>query len=193
MREVAGRLAEAGYVALAADMHGAGRYYGGLQDWAAIMAPYSLDPALLRARTVAWYELLKARPEVDAARVGAIGYCFGGQAVLELARSGADAKAVVSYHGTLTTADPARSGEVKAQVAIYTGALDPFAPRAHVDAFRDEMEAAGVRWHITEYGGVYHSFTDPHWQESGMEGLAYDSLADRLSWAGTEQLLGALL
>jgi dienelactone hydrolase len=193
VRKVAQRLAESGYVALATDMHGGGRFYGGKQDWGTIMAPYGADPDLLRSRTIAWFEWLRSRPEVDADRIGAMGYCFGGQCVLELARSAADVKVVVSLHGTLRTAKPAEAGAVKGQVVIYAGELDPFAPRKDIDAFQDEMNAAGARWHITVFGGVYHSFTDPIAAESGLEGLGYDPLADRLSWAGTEALLGALL
>jgi dienelactone hydrolase len=115
------------------------------------------------------------------------------QCVLELARSGADVKAVVSYHGILTTAMPAKAGAVKAHVAVYTGAKDPYAPREHVDALQDEMIAAGARWQITVFGAAYHAFTDPDAAVKSVSGLAYDPLADRLSWAGTEALLDALL
>ncbi len=193
MREVARRLATGGYVALATDMYGGGLYHPEPQAAGVVLTPLWKDPELLRSRVLAWCDLLRSRPDVDGNRLGAIGYCFGGQCVLELARSGADMKAVVSYHGILKTATPARPGAVKAQVAVYTGARDPYAPRSEVDAFRDEMITAGARWQITEFGEVYHSFTDPGAGEDGLAGLAYDQLADRVSWAGTEALLAELL
>jgi dienelactone hydrolase len=193
MREVAGRLARRGYVALATDMYGGGAYGATSDDAGALLGPLWQNPDLLRARVIAWYELLKARPEVDATRVAAIGYCFGGQCVLELARSGADAKCVISYHGILTTAKPAQPGAVKAHVAVYTGAKDPYAPRGEVDAFRDEMVAAGAHWQLTEFGDAYHAFTDPHAAAASMPGLGYDPLAEAVSWAGTLALLDAFL
>jgi len=112
--------------------------------------------------------------------------------VLELARSGADVKVVVSYHGILTTSMPAKAGTVQAQVAVYTGAKDPYALREHVDALRDEMIAAGARWQITVFGDACHAFTDPN-AAATLSGLAYHPLADKVSWAGTVTLLGALL
>ena len=156
-------------------------------------APLFADPHLVRGRVAAWFELLKARPEVDPGRIGAIGYCFGGQCVLDLARSGADVKVVVSYHGLLQTALPAPPGGIKAQIVVYSGAKDPYVPREVVSAFQDEMLAAEARWQITVFGEAYHSFTDPDAGQMGLPGLAHDPLAERLSWAGTEILLESLL
>ena len=113
--------------------------------------------------------------------------------VLELARSGADVKAVVSNHGILKTANPAEPDAVRAHVAVYTGACDPFVPRNDVEAFRAEMIAAQARWQITEFGGAFHAFTDPDADRQDISGLAYDRIADRISWAGTEALLAELL
>jgi dienelactone hydrolase len=193
MLRTAQRLAQLGYVAVATDMYGGGIYHSDPQAAGASLAPLWQDPPLLRSRVVAWHELLKARPDVAAERIAAIGYCFGGQCVLELARSGADLQAVVSYHGILTTSMPAIAGAVKAHVAVYTGALDPYAPREHVEALRDEMVAAGARWQITVFGEACHAFTDPNAAATPLSGLAYDPLADRISWAGTEALLQTLL
>ena len=186
--DIAARLAGLGYLAVAADMYGehadisapakAGAYYG------ALLAV----PERLRARTAAWYDTVAARADVDASRIAAIGYCFGGKCVMELARSGRDVKAAVSYHGLLTTHAPARPGDIKGHVAAYCGADDPFGPHAETDAFRLEMIAAGARWQITEFGQVAHGFTDPA-AEGGMPGIEYDALADRTSWAGTLALL----
>ncbi len=187
------KLAELGYIALATDMFGDGVYNP--TDITAITACFSPfhDPDLIRARTLAWFETLKSRPEVDPARIAAIGYCFGGQCVLELARAGADVKAVVSYHGLLTTNRPAQRETLKAQVVAYNGALDPNAPPAHTAQFRQEMIDAAAKWHITEFGNSYHGFTDVDSGCLPLPGIAYDPLADAISWAGTLALLKTLL
>jgi dienelactone hydrolase len=192
VRESARLLAQEGYLALATDMYGDGIFHEDPSGAGASLGPLWKDPQLLRSRVVAWYEWLKQRPEVAADRIAAIGYCFGGQCVLELARSGADVKAVVSYHGILTTAMPAKAGIVGAHVAVYTGADDPYAPRKHVEDFQDEMQEAGARWQIMNFGRCCHAFTDTHIR-SDLPGLAYDPIADKVSWAGTLALLNAVL
>lgn len=192
-RRAARKLAEAGYVALASDMLGGARYSTDSVKTGEAAMPLLNDPALVRARTTAWFEWLRARPEVAPARMAVIGYCFGGQCVLELARSGADVKLVVSYHGTLKTTKPAQPGSVKAEAVIYTGGKDPYAPPEDVAALRDEMVAAGARWQITVFGEGYHSFTDPAAGDTDYPGLAYDPFLEKLSWAGTEVLLESLL
>jgi dienelactone hydrolase len=192
VREAIVRLAQEGYVAVATDMYGGGAYSENHTLIAELVRPLWADPDFLRARVVAWYELLKAQEEIDDSRLAAIGYCFGGQCVLELARSGADVKAVVSFHGLLSAARPARPGSVKAQVTVYTGAKDPHAPSDHVNALREEMTAAGARWQVTEFGEAYHAFTDPD-ADTPHTGRAYDVLADRVSWAGALALLDSVL
>ena len=189
VREVACRLAELGYVALATDMYGGGVFHTDRKATGDAVAPLWTDPQLLRSRVVAWFETLRALPDVDPARLAAIGYCFGGHCVLELARSGADVKAVVSYHGILKTALPARPGEVRAHIAVYTGAKDPYAPAEQVEAFCQEMVSAGARWQIMTFGEASHAFTDPTSTSSAIPGLAYDEIAHRVSWAGTLALL----
>lgn len=187
------RLADLGYLAVATDMYGveantaspeaAGQYYADLLE----------NPQLLRDRCVAWFDAVAARSDVDASRIAAIGYCFGGRCVLELARSGADVKAVASYHGILTTHAPAVPGAIKGEVAAWCGRDDPFAPPAEIEELRQELVASGARFHITEFAGVAHSFTDPDAAAMGMPGIAYDALADRVSWAGTLAMLETLL
>jgi dienelactone hydrolase len=191
-KERAVRLAELGYVAIATDMYGNGAHADDPAGTGDLMVPLISNPTLLRSRVTAWYETLKARPEVDPGRLAAIGFCFGGQNVLELARTGADVKAVVSYHGLLSTALPAERGAIKAQVVSYTGAKDPFAPLSDVEAFQKEMAAAEAQWHLTVFGNTYHSFTDPDAHLSTIEGLKYDPLAERISWNGTLTLLEAV-
>lgn len=193
-RTRANALAEKGYVALATDMYGDGAFFSDPGGMAAPFAALQATPQTLRARVLAWYDALKRLPEVDPERIGAIGFCFGGQCVLELARSGADVKAVVSYHGLLQTAMPARSGAISGCVAVYTGEKDPYVPRENVEAFRNEMIAAEAHWQLTVFGNAYHSFTDPEADpNAGIAGIRYDPLADKLSWEGTLTLLAAAL
>jgi dienelactone hydrolase len=194
VRQRALELAEAGYVALVTDMYGNGFYSDVPEEGGAYMVALEHAPETLRARVLRNLETLKAQPGVDAGRIGAIGYCFGGQCVLELARSGADVRSVVSFHGLLTTKLPARPGAVRAKIVVLTGALDPYAPLEHVQGFQDEMTAAGADYHVTIYGTALHQFTDP--SASGMTtvpGVKYDPLLSRLSWAQATAMLDATL
>jgi len=188
-----GRLAGLGYLAVATDMYGPEIQQGGAEGTGLAYMSFHENPALLRSRVVKWFETVAARPDVDRSRIAAIGYCFGGMCVLELARSGADLKAVVSYHGILTTHAPARKGEVKCDVAAYCGAHDPYAPMDTIDGLRRELVAAEARHHIMIFGDAAHSFTDPDAAVMGMEGIEYNAIADKVSWAGTLALLETLL
>ena len=191
MREKVSALARLGYAAVATDMYGGGVYHADPQASGQSLVALLKDPERLRARALAWHERLKRRPEVDPQRIAAIGFCFGGLCVLELARSGADVKAIVSYHGLLTTSMPAQRGAVKGRVAIYTGGKDPYAPPEHVEALRRELVAADARFQLTVFDDAYHAFTDPQADAMGRAGIAYDRIADRVSWAGTVALLEA--
>jgi dienelactone hydrolase len=183
------RLAEEGYVAFAADMFGDRRQARNLQEVANLVGGLRNDPETLRARGRAALATLAALPQVDAARLGAIGFCFGGSVVLELAREGADLKAVVSFHGVLTTKVPAVSGDVKASVLVCTGADDPLAPPEQVAAFEDEMRSADVRdWQVISYGNTLHGFTNPAADGSMMRTALYSEQADRRSWASMRSL-----
>jgi dienelactone hydrolase len=196
MREKVRRLAELGYVAVATDMYGGGiDYHSDPKSGGTLMQDLLTPPQRLRARAVAWYEQVKARPEVDPRSVAAIGFCFGGLCVLELARSGADVKAIVSFHGLLSTSMPALPGAVHGLVAVYTGGKDPYAPPEHVTALQQEMAAAGARFQITVFSDACHAFTDPNAAAMaiGRAGIAYDRIADQVSWAGTVALLEATL
>ncbi|HMO67711.1 MAG TPA: dienelactone hydrolase family protein [Novosphingobium sp.] len=192
-KDIGPKLAALGYLAICADMYGAEADISSSAGHGAQFLRFQQDGNLLRSRVVAWFDAVRARNDVDAARVAAIGYCFGGQCVLELARSGADAKAVVSYHGVLTTHAPAEAGAVKAHVAFYCGANDPFAPMADITALRKEMEAAGASYAVTVFGDAAHGFTDPHAASFGMEGIEYNAMADKVSWAGTLAILDQVL
>lgn len=157
-------LAAQGYVVLCADMHGLDRRPTGKEVPAEFLAPLAADPAETRARVNAALDVLTAaateRGIGNAKLRAAFGYCFGGANVLDLARSGADVAAVVSFHGDLTSHREAKAGEVKAAVLVVHGADDPIAPKAHRDAFESEMRAAGARWTLLNFGNVFHSFTD---------------------------------
>jgi dienelactone hydrolase len=193
MRERVDRLVGLGYVGVATDMYGGGQYHADPAGAGAPMTALLNAPQRLRARAVAWYEQIKARPDVDPRRVAAIGFCFGGLCVLELARSGADVRAVVSYHGLLKALMPADAGAFRGQIAIYSGAKDPYAPAEDVETLRREMTGAGAQFRITVFNEACHAFTDPHAAEIGRAGIAYDAIADRVSWAGTVALLEATL
>jgi dienelactone hydrolase len=185
--ETAQALADAGYMGLGVDMYGDGAFssYTDADDTGAKFAALTADPGLLRARANAWLDHARTLPGADPRRIAAIGYCFGGLCVLELARSGADLAAVVSYHGILKTSWPAPVGTIKAEVVAYCGGRDPYAPVADIDGLRDELEAAGAGYRITTFGRVAHSFTDPRADSSGMPGIAYDASAAAIAWAGT--------
>jgi dienelactone hydrolase len=188
----AAELAGAGYVALAADMYGLGKRPAEPTEHGVHFAALQAEPENLRARVLASYEALRSLPQVDPARISAIGYCFGGQCVLELARSGAEVASVVSFHGLLTTKLPAQPGQVKAKVLSITGALDPYAPVADVETFQKEMTDAGGDWQMTLYGLGWHAFTDPD-VSPDIPGVRYDPLLDRLSWSQATAFLEATL
>jgi dienelactone hydrolase len=133
-------------------------------------------------------------PQVDAQRLVAIGFCFGGSVVLELARAGADLKAVVSFHGVLATKMPAVTGGVKASVLVCTGADDPLAPPDQVADFENEMRAAAVRdWQVISYGNTLHGFTNPAADGSMLRSALYNAQADRRSWASMQSLFDEVL
>jgi dienelactone hydrolase len=184
------RLAELGYVALAADMYGDRRRARNLQEVATLVGDIRNRPELMRARGHAALAALAGLPQVDATRLAAIGFCFGGAVVLELARDGADLRAVVSFHGVLATQTPAVAGSVKASVLVCTGADDPLAPPEQVRAFEDEMRVANVRdWQVISYGNTLHGFTNPAADGSMMRTALYNEQADRRSWASMRSLL----
>jgi dienelactone hydrolase len=185
-------LAAAGYVALVTDMYGVGPGEPQQAEASRMFGELQQEPERLRGRVLAAYDALRALEGVDASRISAIGYCFGGQCVFELARSGADVRSVVSFHGLMTTKLPAQPGAVKARVLAITGALDPYAPLSDVEGFQKEMSQAGADWHLTVYGQAMHAFTDPQvCAKTDIPGLKYDPLLDRLSWSQATAFLEA--
>jgi dienelactone hydrolase len=163
--EIGKELAAQGYVVLVADMHGLARRPTGQENPMEFLQPLIAEPAVTRARINAAMDALTSgaseRGIGNANLRAAIGYCFGGANVIDLARSGADVAAVVSMHGNLKTGMEATAGNVKASILVVHGAQDPIAPKSDRDAFEAEMTAAGADWTMLTLGGVYHSFTDP--------------------------------
>jgi len=192
--ERARRLADHGYVALAADMFGERRQAADLQQAMTLIGGLRANPAELRARARPALAALTALPEVDAIRCAAIGFCFGGTVALELARDGADLKAVASFHGVLSTTQPAAEGAVRTSVLVLTGADDPLAPPDQVLAFENEMRAAKVAdWQVISYGNTLHGFANPSADGSIMKAALYDARADRRSWAAMQDLFDEML
>jgi dienelactone hydrolase len=187
-------VAELGYVVLAADMFGERRQARNLQEVATVVGGLRADPEKLRARGRAALTALSSLPQADASRLAAIGFCFGGSVVLELAREGADLKAAVSFHGVLATKLPAAAGQVKASVLVCTGADDPLAPPDQVAAFENEMRAANVRdWQVISYGNTLHGFTNPAADGSMMRTALYHEQSDRRSWVAMKGLFDEVL
>ena len=185
-------VARLGYLGVVADMFGLGNRDLPLGDLSAY-EKLTADPTVLRSRVAAWFDAVAALPDADASRIGAFGFCMGGSCVLELARSGRNAKAVVSYHGVLTTHEAAKKGAVKPVVAAYCGLEDPYAPAGTIDALRQELAAAEADYHIAEFAKVGHSFTNREFSALQMPGIAYDAVADAVSWAGTLALFETTL
>ncbi len=181
-KKKAEELASMGYVALAADMYGVGKTPRSTQEASALSGALKADPVELRARVDAAFETLRSQKLVDPQRTAAIGFCFGGTTVLELARSGAPVSGVVSFHGGLTTKNPAEPKAIRAKVLVLHGADDPFAPPADVQAFENEMRAAGADWQLVAYGGAVHGFTNPAAGSDNSKGVAYNEKAARRSW-----------
>ena len=175
-------LAGLGYVAFAADIYGKGVRPANAQEAGAQAGKYKGDRVLYRARLNLALEQLRKSPLVDGFKIAAIGYCFGGTGVLELARSGADVKGVVSFHGGLDSLHPEDAKNIKGRVLILHGADDPFVPAADVAAFQDELRKAGVDWVMVSYGGAVHAFTNPGAGSDNSKGAAYNARADERSW-----------
>jgi dienelactone hydrolase len=186
------QLAELGYVAFCADIYGKGVRPANTKEAGVEATKYKTDRKLLRERVNAGLAELKKTELVDAKRVAAIGYCFGGTTVIELARSGADVAGVVSFHGGLDSPTPADGKNIKCKVLACHGADDPFVPAKDLAAFEDEMRQANVDWTLIKYGGAVHAFTQPLAGNDNSKGAAYNEKADRRSWAALKMFLSGV-
>ena len=181
-RKSADALARLGYTAFALDVYGKDVRPKTNPEASALAGKFKSDRALMRARALAGLEVLRAQPTVDPARVAAIGYCFGGTTVLELARAGAPLQGVVSFHGGLDRGKGEGTPTIKARVLALHGGDDPFVPEKDVLAFQEEMRKAKADWQLNVYGGAVHAFTDPGAGTNPAAGAAYDEKAARRSW-----------
>jgi dienelactone hydrolase len=182
-RKRAEQLAQLGYVAFALDMYGKGVKAKDARDAAGKASVFKENRRLMRDRAQAGLEILQKNPRVDPKRIAAIGYCFGGTTALELARDGADLVGVVSFHGGLNTPTPADAKHIKGKVLVLHGAADPVVPPKEVADFEHEMKSAGVDFHLIQYPGAVHSFTNPGAGNDPSRGTAYNATADKESWA----------
>ena len=185
-------LAQLGYVAFCADIYGKGVRPQNTAEAGAQAGKYKNDRQLLRARVNAGLDALRQQPLADPDRIAAIGYCFGGTTVMELARSGADIGGVVSFHGGLDSPDPEDGKNIKCKVLVCHGADDPFRCRQDLAAFEDEMRKANVDWQLIKYGGAVHCFTQPMAGNDNSKGAAYNEKADKRSWEAMKQFFAEI-
>ena len=185
-------LAKQGYVALVVDMFGEGKGPKGTEQPMEFLAPFIEDVEGTRQRIAGGFDAMTKeaaqRGIGDVKRRAAVGFCYGGSNVLDLARVGADVAAVVSIHGVLATPKPAGKGDIKAKVLVLHGAADPVSPKAHRDMFEAEMDAAGARWMLLNFGGVVHAYTDPH--ANFLPVAKYDEPATRYTNSLTHAFIG---
>jgi dienelactone hydrolase len=194
-RSRAEQLAAMGYTALAVDMYGEGKLAEHPKDAGAFAGEVKKNMAVAEARFLAAYELLASHPTVAGDDISAIGYCFGGGIVLEMARRGVELDLVGSFHGSLPSNEPIVPGKVKAEVLVYNGADDPFVKQEHIDAFIKEMDAASVNYRFLNLEGAKHAFTNPGADALGKKfelPLEYNAAADKASWEDFSQALQAV-
>lgn len=191
-RKRAHMLAELGYTALALDMYGEGKQAAHPDDAGKFATEVMKNFDMGKARFLAGEDFLKKQPTVDPAQIAAIGYCFGGGVVLNMARQGADLKGVVSFHGNLMAVKPAEPGTVKAKVLVLHGGDDKFTTPEQIESFKKEMATAGADYRFIVYPGAMHSFTNPDATAYGKKfkiPLAYNKKADKESWAEMKKFL----
>jgi dienelactone hydrolase len=194
-REEARKFAAQGYTAFVADMYGEAKTAEHPNDASGLMKALMGNPAVMQARFNAARAQLAKHASVDAARVGASGYCMGGAVVLNMARSGADLAGVVAFHASLGTSAPAAPGKVKAKVLVLNGADDPFIKPDSIEAFKKEMEAAKVDYRFINYPGAVHAFTNPEATAKGKQfnlPLAYHAEVDKQAKAEAAKFFGAV-
>lgn len=181
------QLAKLGYVAFSADIYGKGRRAQNPEQALKLATEFKSNRPLMRKRAQAALEVLKKNPQVNPLQTAAIGYCFGGTVVLELARSGADMQGFVSFHGGLDTPKPNDAKNIKAPVLVLHGAVDPYAPKEQVDAMKKEFDAAKVKYEVVLYPGAVHAFTIKAAGNDVSKGAAYNAAADKKSWSKMQE------
>jgi dienelactone hydrolase len=195
-RSRAKMLADLGYVAMSIDMYGEGKQAKHPKDAGAFAKKAMSDMKLAKKKFTTALELLKNRPDVDPEKIAAIGYCFGGAVVLNMARAGVDLDLVASFHGSLTSKMKAKKSSFKpAHVMVFNGAKDPMITQEHIDQFDKEMKAIGVEYTFENYANALHAFTNKEADYFGKKfqlPLAYDEKADQDSWKKFTQALERL-
>ncbi|MCK9505074.1 MAG: dienelactone hydrolase family protein [Porticoccaceae bacterium] len=185
------KLAELGYAGFALDMFGKGVRGQNNEENSALITPFLHDRAMLQKRINLAIAVLRQQPEVDPAKVGAMGFCFGGLCVLDLARSGSDVKGVVSFHGLFNPPGNTAGTKISASVLCLHGYDDPMAPPQSVLELAAELSAAGADWQLHAYGNTVHAFTNPDAQDPGF-GTVYDATADRRSWIAMQNFFAEI-
>jgi len=175
-------LAKLGYIAFAADIYGKGVHPQSVPEYGKEAGIYKSDRALYRERARAAYQALLKQPLVDPTRIAAIGYCFGGTGVIEMARDGLDLKGVVSFHGGLDSSPLSPGAAIKAKVLALCGADDPFEKPEDMKAFEQQLRDNNVDYQIVSYGHAVHAFTDPGVDALHLDGAKYNASADKRSW-----------
>lgn len=186
------QLAELGYIGFAVDMYGNGKMGTTTEEKQALMNPIASNRALLRQRALAALEAVKKHPDVDLQRIGAIGFCFGGLCALDLARSGADVRGVVSFHGLLSKPENLPDKRIVAKVLVLHGHDDPMVQPDQVLAFETEMTEQKVDWQLHVYGGTQHGFTNPLAKDTKL-GIIYNDVAARRSWVAMKSFFEEVL
>lgn len=190
IRNRARMLAELGYTALALDMYGEGKMAAHPDDAGKFSSELMKNFPVAKERFLAALDFLKKQPSVDPSRIAAIGYCFGGGVVLNMARQGVDLRGVASFHGSLAVVKPDKPAPIKAAVRVYNGADDKFSSPEQIDALRKEMADQKVDFKFVNYPGAVHSFTNPDATELGKKfnmPIAYNEKADKESWTDMKQ------
>ena len=192
VRKRARMLAQLGYTALALDMYGEGKTAQHPDDAGKFASEVMKNFPIAKERFLSALEFLKKQPTVDPDRIGAIGYCFGGGVVLNMARQGVDLKGVASFHGSLAAVKPDEPTPIRAAVRVYNGADDKFSTPEQIEALKKEMADGKVNFKFVNYPGVVHSFTNPEATTIGKKfkmPVAYNAKADKESWADMQQFL----
>ena len=191
-RKRARMLAGLGYTALAVDMYGEGKVASHPDDAGRFASEIMKNFDVAKTRFMAAMDFLKQQETIDPTRIAAIGYCFGGGVVLNMAREGVDLKGVVSFHGGLTPVKPAQPGSVKTKILVLNGGADKFTTPEQIKAFKEEMKAAGADFKFISYPGAMHSFTNPEadvWGKKFNLPVAYNANADKKSWDELKKFL----
>lgn len=187
----ADELARLGYAAMALDLYGKGVRGSGPEENASLMQPFLDDRAMLQQRLLVSLATLREQEEVDANRVAAIGFCFGGLCVLDIARTGAQLAGVASFHGLFMPPGNTEGNSIRTKVLALHGWDDPMAPPDAVQALAAEMSAMGADWQLHAYGNTMHAFTNPAANDPEM-GTVYDAIAERRSWQAMMNFLDEL-